>query len=317
MVVSMSPRINLYGIERTWLTKMNVVTEDRYLPWALMAPTLIIILLIAVFPLFYNLYLSLHFSNLTRPELGMRFIWFKNYVSLFTSSIFWGTFIRTIVFTVVAVGIEMGFGFGLALMFNREFKGKSAVFPLILIPMITTPIVVGLIWRYMYNGEFGFVSWILQEMGVSVHALLSDPTTALPAVIFVDVWHWTPFVFLLSLARLNSLPRSPYEAAEIDGASTWQTFKWITFPMMKPVLLVALLLRTMDAFKIFDEIFIMTQGGPGDATEMLSLEVYRQTFRYFNMGKGAALAIVMLVVIILISRVYLKVFQKQQEASEG
>lgn len=296
---------------------MNVGTEERYLPWALLAPTLIIILLIAVFPLIYNLYLSLHFWNLTRPELGMRFIWFKNYVSLFTSAIFWGTFIRTIVFTIVAVGMEMCLGFGLALMFNRDFKGKSVVFPLILIPMITTPIVVGLIWRYMYNGEFGFVSWILQEMGFSVHALLSNPTTALPAVIFVDIWHWTPFVFLLSLARLNSLPKAPYEAAEIDGASTWQTFKWITFPMMKSVLLVALLLRTMDAFKIFDEIFIMTQGGPGDATEMLSLEVYRQTFRYFNMGKGAALAIVMLAVIILISRVYLKVFQKQQIAAEG
>ncbi|OGP58625.1 MAG: hypothetical protein A2V65_09430 [Deltaproteobacteria bacterium RBG_13_49_15] len=291
---------------------MDAVTEERYLPWGLLAPALIIILLIGVFPLFYNLFLSMHFWNLTRPELGMRFIWFKNYTSLFTSSLFWEAFLRTFVFTIVAVGLEMCLGFGLALLFNRDFKGKSIVFPIILIPMITTPIVVGLIWRYMFNGEFGFVSWILQVVGTDVHAVLSNPATALPAVIFVDVWHWTPFVFLLSLARLGALPRSPYEAAEIDGASTWQIFKWVTFPMMKSVLLVALLLRTMDAFKIFDEIFIMTQGGPGDATEVLSLEIYRQTFRYFNMGKGSALAIVMLIVIIIISRIYLKIFQKEE-----
>ena len=291
---------------------MDAVTEERYLPWGLLAPALIIILLIGVFPLFYNLFLSMHFWNLTRPELGMRFIWFKNYTSLFTSSLFWEAFLRTFVFTIVAVGLEMCLGFGLALLFNRDFKGKSIVFPIILIPMITTPIVVGLIWRYMFNGEFGFVSWILQVVGTDVHAVLSNPATALPAVIFVDVWHWTPFVFLLSLARLGALPRSPYEAAEIDGASTWQIFKWVTFPMMKSVLLVALLLRTMDAFKIFDEIFIMTQGGPGDATEVLSLEIYRQTFRYFNMGKGSSLAIVMLIVIIIISRIYLKIFQKEE-----
>lgn len=219
---------------------------------------------------------------------------------------------RTVVFTLVAVGVEMCLGFGLALLFNREFKGKSIIFPIILIPMITTPIVVGLIWRYMYNGEFGLVSWILQVFGVDQYAVLSNPATALPAVIFVDVWHWTPFVFLLCLARLRALPTSPYEAAEIDGASSWQTLKWITFPMMRSVLLIALLLRTMDAFKIFDEIFLMTQGGPGDATEMLSLEVYRQTFRYFNMGKGAALAIVMLVVIIIISQIYIRIFQKHE-----
>jgi len=295
---------------------MNALTEERYLPWALLAPTLIIILLIAIFPLLYNLFLSMHFWNMTRPELGMRFIWFKNFQSLFTSSIFWGSFTRTVIFTIVAVGIEMCLGFALALLFNREFKGKSVVFPIILIPMITTPIVVGLIWRYMYNGEFGFVSWILQVLGADIHAVLSNPATALPAVIFVDVWHWTPFVFLLSFARLTALPKDPYEAAEIDGASSWQIFKWITFPMMKSVLLVALLLRTMDAFKIFDEIFIMTQGGPGDATEMLSLEIYRETFRYFNMGKGSAEAIVMLIVIIIISRIYLKIFQKQEAVVE-
>ena len=295
---------------------MNAVAEERYLPWALLSPALIIILLIGVFPLFYNLFLSMHSWTLTRPELGMRFIWFKNYTSLFMSSLFWAAFLKTVIFAFVAVGLEMCLGFALALLFNREFKGKSIVFPIILIPMITTPIVVGLIWRYMFNGEFGFVSWLLQVVGVSEYTLLSNPLTALPAIIFVDVWHWTPFVFLLSLARLSALPKSPFEAAEIDGASTWQTFKWVTFPMMKSVLLIALLLRTMDVFKLFDEIFIMTQGGPGDATELISLEIYRQTFRYFNMGKGAALAIVMLIVIIIISRIYLRVFQKQESVTE-
>lgn len=291
---------------------MDLITEEKRLPWLLLAPALIIILLIGIFPLFYNLYLSMHFWTLTRPDVPMRFIWFKNYAWLFTSKLFWETFIRTIIFTLSAVGLEMVFGFGLALLFNREFKGKSIVFPIILIPMITTPIVVGLIWRYMYNGEFGFVSWVLQLLNIGEYALLSNPTTALPSVIFADVWHWTPFIFLLSLAGLRSLPRTPYEAAEIDGASIWQTFKWVTFPMMKSVLLVALLLRTMDAFRIFDEIFLMTQGGPGDATEMLSMEIYRQTFRYFNMGKGAAMAIVMLVVILIISRLYLAIFRKRE-----
>jgi multiple sugar transport system permease protein len=294
---------------------MTTLSDEKRLPWLLMTPALIIILLIGVFPLFYNLYLSLHFWNLTRPDIPIRFIWFKNYIDLFGSTIFWEAFGRTMIFLVSAVTLEMVLGFGLAMLFNRDFKGKSIAFPIVLIPMITTPIVVGLIWRYMYNGEFGFVSWILTLLGFSTHAILSSPATALPAVIFVDVWHWTPFVFLLSLAGLRSLPQSPFEAAEIDGASSWQVFKWVTFPMMRRVLLVALLLRTMEAFKIFDEIFIMTQGGPGDATEVLSLEVYRQTFRYFNMGKGAALAIVMLATIILISRIYLAVFQKEEVRS--
>lgn len=291
---------------------MTTLSDEKRLPWLLMTPALIIILLIGVFPLFYNLYLSLHFWNMTRPDIPMRFIWFKNYTDLFGSTIFWESFGRTMIFLVSAVTLEMVLGFGLAMLFNREFKGKNIAFPIVLIPMITTPIVVGLIWRYMYNGEFGFVAWILTLLGFSGHAILSSPETALPAVIFVDVWHWTPFVFLLSLAGLRSLPQSPFEAAEIDGASSWQVFKWVTFPMVRRVLLVALLLRTMEAFKIFDEIFIMTQGGPGDATELLSLEVYRQTFRYFNMGKGAALAIVMLATIILISRIYLAVFQKEE-----
>ncbi|MEW5721928.1 MAG: sugar ABC transporter permease [Thermodesulfobacteriota bacterium] len=290
---------------------MTTLSDEKRLPWLLMTPALLIILLIGIFPLFFNLFLSLHFWNLTRPELPMRFIWFDNYISLFKSALFWGSFGRTMLFLAVAVTLEMALGFGLALLFNRDFKGKSMAFPIILIPMITTPIVVGLIWRYMYNGEFGFVSWIMTLLGSTQHAVLSNPSTALPAVIFVDVWHWTPFVFLLALAGLRSLPNSPFEAAEIDGASSWQVFKWVTFPMMRRVLLVALLLRTMDAFKIFDEIFIMTQGGPGDATEMLSLEIYRQTFRYFNMGKGASLAIVMLAIIIIISRIYLAVFQKE------
>jgi multiple sugar transport system permease protein len=294
---------------------MTTLSDEKRLPWLLLTPALIIILLIGVFPLFYNLYLSLHFWNMTRPDIPIRFIGFKNYTDLFGSTIFWEAFGRTMIFLASAVTLEMVLGFGLAMLFNRDFKGKSIAFPIILIPMITTPIVVGLIWRYMYNGEFGFVSWILTLLGFSTHAILSSPATALPAVIFVDIWHWTPFVFLLSLAGLRSLPQSPFEAAEIDGASSWQVFKWVTFPMVRRVLLVALLLRTMEAFKIFDEIFIMTQGGPGDATEFLSLEVYRQTFRYFNMGKGAALAIVMLATIILISRIYLAVFQKEEVRS--
>ena len=144
---------------------MTTLSDEKRLPWLLMTPALIIILLIGVFPLFYNLYLSLHFWNMTRPDMPIRFIWFKNYTDLFGSTIFWEAFGRTMIFLASAVTLEMVLGFGLAMLFNRDFKGKSIAFPIVLIPMITTPIVVGLIWRYMYNGEFGFVSWILTYPG--------------------------------------------------------------------------------------------------------------------------------------------------------
>ncbi|MFT3987917.1 carbohydrate ABC transporter permease [Aestuariivirga sp.] len=183
-------------------------------------------------------------------------------------------------------------------MFFHSFRGRDFLFPLFLMPMMLTPVVVGTIWRFLFNGEFGLIAGILKAMGVQNYSILNNPDTALFGIIVADVWQWTPFMLLLLLAGMRALPQSPFEAAEVDGASRFRVFVDIMLPMMRPIIAIALLIRTIDAFnRMFDTIYIMTNGGPGRVTEILPVMAFRSSFEYFFMHQGAIIALSMLVII--------------------
>ena len=194
---------------------------------------------------------------------------------------------------------------------NGPLRGRSLFRSALLIPMMLPPVVVGIVWRLMLNPDFGAVNGTLKGAGVNTDALTwtASPALALASVIAVDIWQWTPFIFLVLLAGLQAIPQEPYEAAVIDGSSAWQTFRHVTLPLLKPAILIALLLRTMDLLRVFDQIFILTEGGPGFATETVSLYIYRTAFRFSDFGYAAAMSFVLLALTNVISVIYIKFLQ--------
>lgn len=221
---------------------------------------------------------------------------------------------------MLAVSAQFLIGFGLALLLNREFRGKGTITTLMLIPMMLSPVVVGLFWRFILDSSWGLMNYLLSLLpGVSEKARsivwLTRPRMALFSLVIIDTWMWSPFMMLLSLAGLSAVPRYLYEAADIDRASTWFKFRHITLPLVAPLLLIALLFRTMDAFKLFDLVYIATEGGPGSATETVSLNLYRQAFRNWRTGESCALAYILLIIIIALSNIYIKYLNKAKGES--
>jgi len=209
---------------------------------------------------------------------------------------------------------EFFLGLGLALLLDQPFRGRGLFRAILLIPMMLPPVVVGVVWRLMYNPDFGAINGTLKGAGVNTEALTwtASPGLALASVIAVDIWQWTPFMFLILLAGLQAIPQEPYEAAMIDGSNWWQTFCHVTLPMLKPAILIALLLRTMDLLRVFDQIFILTGGGPGFATETVSLYIYRAAFRFADFGYAAAMSFVLLALTNVISLIYIRFLQAKE-----
>jgi multiple sugar transport system permease protein len=197
-------------------------------------------------------------------------------------------------------------GLGLALLLNSDIRGRRIFVSFLLIPLVMPPIVISLSWKMMYDYGWGVVNYLLSLLGLEPVYWLSDPAIALYAIIFTDVWHLTPFVMLIFLAGLQSLPTEPYEAAQIDGASHWQVFRDVTLPLLRPTILVVLLLRTIDGSKVFDKVFVMTGGGPGTATETLITHIYRNAFRGLDLGYAAAMSFMMLIVLAVLGTIYIR-----------
>jgi len=198
-------------------------------------------------------------------------------------------------------------GFALALLLNRSFPAKGLVTTLLLVPMMLSPVVVGLFWKFIFDDLHGLLNFLISGIfRLQPVQWLSQPGTALASLVIVDTWMWSPFMMLISLAGLSAVPQHLYEAAEVDRASAWFKFRHITLPLVAPLLLIALLFRTMDAFKFFDIVFVLTGGAPGDSTETLSLSLYRLAFNQFDTGKACALAYIMLVIIIALSNLYVR-----------
>ncbi len=241
---------------------------------------------------------------------------FKNYTNLFQDDSFRESLGVTLKFAGVVVFLEMFIGVGLALLLDRNIRGMSLLRTIFILPMMIAPIVVGLMWRYMYHPTIGIFNRTLNALGFESIPWLSDSSWALSSIIIADVWQWTPFIFILSLAALQSLPKSTLEASRIDGATQWQQILYIKIPLMMPVLIVTLLLRLIDAFKVLEVILVMTNGGPGLSTEILALRISRTASEFRELGVAAAMSNLLLVVLLaltLVMFIYNKINEKRIE----
>jgi multiple sugar transport system permease protein len=289
-------------------------------PWVLMAPTLIILFAIGIYPFLYSLWIAGHNVILSKPYIPRFFVGLYQYQVLVQDPEFWQALGKTLLFTIEAVVIEFWLGLGLALLFQRQLRGTSIMRVFILIPMILPPLVAALIWRYMFYPGAGLVTYyvggITRAFGFGEIPFLSNPSVAFQTLVFVDVWEWTPFMFLMLSAGLASIPRQPYEAAEIDGANAWRVFWTITMPLLRPAILIAVIIRTMDAFRTYELIVIMTRGGPGSATTTLNVFLTKTGLEFFDASKAAALSLIMMMIIIVMSFVFIRVFRSKTEVAE-
>lgn len=295
--------------------KEKTVLKRKYTGYLLLLPTLALLAFLSLVPFIYAFNLSLRDLNLRIPRLAGQFVGVDNFRYLMREdSEFWHSMGITVLFLVVVVSIEFVAGFALALLLNREFKGKRIVVSLAVIPMMIAPVAVGLMWRVALNYELGIVTYLLKSIGIPMkEALLGTSATALATLMVIDIWQWTPFIFLIILAGLHSLPKEPYEAAQVDGASKWKIFRLVTLPLLKPLIIIALLLRVIDAFKTFDQVYILTGGGPGNATDLVCMFAYRTNFKIWNLGYGAAVVLVIFLVILIVTAFFYAVTQKKEE----
>jgi multiple sugar transport system permease protein len=274
---------------------------------------MLVLTVVSLVPFTYAAYLSVHQAKYGRVT---NFIGFDNYVSLFTDGRFWNAMGVAVVFVAVAVPVEFMLGLAGALVLNQNIRGRSILVPLLFMPAMMAPIVVGLLWKIMLAGSWGFLSYnVLERFGlIGDTSVFASPNLALYALIFVDIWQWTPFMMLAFFAGLQALPVGPYRAAAVDGASGLQIFFRLTLPMMAPLLAVVGLLRLIDAFKVFDTVFILTGGGPGVATETPSMLAYKMTFEFWNIGEASALAIVVWVAFFAFCNVFYQIAKKRLNA---
>src|ERR1051326_640032 len=286
--------------------------RELLLPALFLAPALAVLLALSIYPLIYSVTISLQQESAGSVTWGL-----GNFARLFSDNFFWTAMAHTFVYAVAALTCEFLLGLGLALLLNNQIRGRGFFRASLLVPMMLPTVVVGVVWRLMLNPNFGAVNGTLKQVGINTESLTwtASPKLALLSVIAVDVWQWTPFVFLVLLAGLQAIPQEPYEAALIDGSSPRQTFWHVTLPLLKPSILIVLLLRTMDLLRVFDQIFILTEGGPGFATETISLYIYRTAFRFFDFGYAAAMSFVLLALTNVISVIYIKVLHEPQKGT--
>jgi multiple sugar transport system permease protein len=280
---------------------------DRNLPWLFPAPAMLTMVLLLVFPLVYTGWLSLH-EWYASSLLGPQWIGLGNYVQLLTADErFWPAFWRTVAFTAGSVALVVALGLGIAHLLIRNFPFRGLARTVFLLPMIATPVAMALVWGTMMSPTIGVLNYFLRALGLPASAWVNSPATVLPSIVLVETWMWTPMVALICLAGLSSLPSEPFESARVDGASGWQVFWHITLPLMRPTLMVAALFRTIDALKVFDVIYVMTEGGPGFASETLNVYVFQSSFKYLHLGYASALIVVFFSLVLGASLLLLRV----------
>jgi multiple sugar transport system permease protein len=277
---------------------------EKWAPWILLAPALIIMNLVGVYPLLHSLYVSFTGLRPTNPTKPQGWVGLDNYVRALTDDQFWHAVAMTGLFTAASVSLSLILAIAMALLFNRKLPGFVVMRSLIMIPMLITPVAVGLTWRIMMMPELGVLNYLLGLVGVEPLLWASSRQTAMISMILVDVWQWTPFMFIIIFAGLKSLPQSPFESAAIDGAGPVTTFFQVTLPMLKPVIVIATLLRMLDAIRTYDTVYIVTQGGPDFATDLVSVYLQRVNFRFFDLGYGAAASWLILIFVLIVVLIY-------------
>jgi len=271
-------------------------------------PAIATLLFLIIYPMVCSLWFSVHTWYLARPKV-FPFIGLKNYhFLLFGDPVFRVALRNTIALLAVCIPIEFGLGLSLASLLNRrELKARRFFRSCLIIPLAVTPIVVGVLWKFILHPRYGILNYLLGFLNLPSIEWVADPRFALFSVMMVDIWEWTPFMVLVLYAGLVSLPQEPLEAAKLDGASGWQEFIYVSMPLLAPIIAVATLIRIMDIIKMFDIVYVLTRGGPGDATELLSLYNFRVGLNYFYMGRAAALSWLIAVIVIVIAQMFLKI----------
>jgi len=266
--------------------------------WMLL-PAVLLFAVVALVPIGVLVAMSVARIDWIAGKADWRFVGIDQYVQVLHDTLFRAGVANTIIFAVAAVVVQMVLGFALAMLTTRVTRGRVAYRTVFLLPILVPGIVIGAIWKLMYNFDFGVLNQLLGTVGIAPVDWLGSTATALPAVIAVDVWHWTPFVFLLMLAGLESLPQDIYEAAQVDGVTFWQELFHITLPLMLPTIAVTLVFRIIVGVKVFDEIYLLTGGGPGTATEVVSYTIFRRFFTEGQTGYGSAMSVIVLFVLVL------------------
>lgn len=284
-----------------------------WFPYLLIAPTMIMLTLVALVPFLYAAYLSFHQMNYA--QMG-ELAGFANYADVLTDPRFWHSVWIATLFVLIAVPVEFGLGLVGALVLHQRIRFRSIFVPILFVPTMMAPIVVAILWKIMLAGSWGLLSYnVLERFGLfSETSIFASPDLALYALIFIDIWEWTPFMTLALFAGLQSLPVNPFLAASVDGARPRQTFVRLTLPMLAPLIAVIVLLRIIDAFKIFDTIFLLTAGGPGTATESVSLLTYKMVFDFWELGPATATAVIIWVLFFVFCNVFYRVAKKKLNA---
>lgn len=271
--------------ERTF---WSVLSDDRYYKWLLLLPLLLVLIIFMLYPLLYCLWYSFHEFGMVKAAT---FIGFENYRDVLRDGEFWLALGRTGIVLVISIGAELSIGMAVAVLFNREFRGQNPIRGFILLPLLIAPLAVSMMWNFFLQYDFGIVNMVLGLVGISKVSWFA-PGVGLYTIAAISVWQWVPFSIFVLLAGLKSLPRDSFEAAKVDGAGPWYTFRRLTLPNLAPLIMIIVLLRTMWLVRLFDPLYGTTRGGAD--TELLDWQIYRNTFVYFDIGRGSTLAIISL-----------------------
>jgi multiple sugar transport system permease protein len=280
--------------------------RNRKIFMIFLLPAMLVLFLTTIYPMLYAGYLSFRSYDMAKPFVPRVFVGWANYAEVVTSFEFLNALWITFKLMIITLTVQLFLGVGAALLVTQRLPGMGIARTLLLIPMMISPVIVGLVWLFLYFPELGYLNYFLSLIGASGIPWITSTNWAIWALAMADIWQWTPFIMMGTAAALTSLSPEPYEAAKIDGNTRWQVFRYVTLPQLKPVLVSLLFLRAIDAFKIYDIIFVLTKGGPGDSTEVLSLFIYRQSFTFWRMGVGAAASFVSLAIIVILITLFFK-----------
>src|SRR5215218_3809962 len=289
------------------LPRAGVVARRRRRYYLFIVPALVVVGAVIIFPWLFTLWMSAFEWKIGGTP---HFVGFDNYTGLFTNRRFLEAVVRTFYFTALAVIVPLILGTIAAMIFHREFKFRGLLRGVFILPMMATPVAVALVWTMMFHPQQGVLNYLLSLVGLPPSQWVYSPTLVIPSLVLVEVWHWTPLVMLIVLGGMAALPTEPYESARLDGASEWQLFRYITLPLVAPFLFVAGVIRTIDALKTFDTIYVITSGGPGTASETINLYLYLQAFAFYNIGNASAVVVIFFVIVLALALLLLHVRQR-------
>ncbi len=283
--------------------------RDKLVALALLAPAVLYLLLLSVYPTIYSLWIAFHNYSMYRPDL-ISFSGWDNFTDLLDNEVFPQSLKATLVFAGTAVGIELVLGIAIAVLLDRKMKGANLLRTLLIVPVMISPVGMGLTFRYIFAPTYGLLTYLMHLVHIPTVEWTVSVTWALPVVIFVDVWQWTPFVTLILLSGMQAVSVEVVEAAELDGLNEWQKLWLIVMPLIRPVLMVVVLIRLIDSIRLFDLVYVMTRGGPGSTTEVLSVFSYVTGFTAGDMGSASAIAWVTLVLVNVLVAIFLRFLSK-------